>query len=153
VNGFTLKSLYGRIGLFICFVILVFYFNNLFYSQAPAIDYKYFLVAPIVEESFRALSIIIGFPILYTAGLSLLEFWMKIEQYYSAEWFDFDYVLIRIICIVVHFIFLSIQLTAFSIAKKYDKSWIFFIGILSAIAAHFLWNSQVSILVISLIFS
>jgi RsiW-degrading membrane proteinase PrsW (M82 family) len=153
MNGFILKSLFGRIGLFICFVILVFYFNTSFYSKIETIDFKYYLVAPLVEESFRALSIIIGFPILYTAGLALLEFCLKIEQNYLKEWFDFDYVLIRIICIIVHFIFLYIQLWAFSIAKKYDNPWIFFIGILSAIATHFLWNSQVSILVISLIFS
>lgn len=108
------------------------------------------LVAPIIEESMRFVSIKKGKPTfwLFTTILVIYEFITYIYRVRTAP-YDLLVTIIyfRILCSLLHFIFLGVQLYGFRIGKKYKSKIYPLLAVIIAIALHFTWNNNVASIV------
>lgn len=104
------------------------------------------------EEFMKCISLIIGGPIayLYTLAFSIMEFFQYLSMYgeiYEAAGTYWNFVLVRILCIGIHFIFLMIQISVFKGMKSVvDSGFIGYIltrinGLCGAALFHVFYNT------------
>lgn len=148
---FKVESRILKVIFCLCFFYLVMYLNNFYYTKISFKGINYYLLAPILEESFRALSVLMGFPLLYTLFLAITEFIIYILAYASID-DSLTFIFLRILCILNHLLYFFIQVTSFNIAKRNNNVWVFILGYFAAISVHFLWNSKFSGIVVNFLY-
>lgn len=102
---------------------------------------------PMNEELFRFLSIIIGSPFhwWFTSLLAIEEFICYNISYYSeVGFFSYKLIMIRLFCVIAHFIFLFIQLLGWKIYRRNGKKKYIAFGYISTVFFHILWNTVIA---------
>ncbi|MFW9871778.1 MAG: hypothetical protein ACFFG0_01665 [Candidatus Thorarchaeota archaeon] len=109
-----------------------------------------FIFAPMNEETIRLVSVLQGPPlnVVFTFMLSFFEF----SGYLKMARINYGYIpniflILRIWCVILHFIFLSCQLYGWRLYIKKNKKRYLIAGYITAIFLHFLWNNFGSIII------
>lgn len=112
------------------------------------------LIPPLVEELSKLIAIIynFNFAISFTLVFSIIEFFHYVNEIINNTGsFTTEYFLIRIFCIVLHFIFLGIQITGFKLFQKTKQKMYMIISFIGAYTLHVSWNIFLGHLTLSLI--
>lgn len=109
------------------------------------------IFVPINEEYIRLISVMKGPLIswLFTLSISIYEsiiYSIKINA--SVGYIPISFIIIRIFCIIVHFLLMGTQIFFWKYYKKYDKKIYAFAGYFFAVALHYTWNTKVSLIVL-----
>lgn len=108
------------------------------------------LVPPLIEELSKLSLLILNpfFAIIYTLVFSIIECLMYLslilKQYDSIP---IDLFILRIICVMNHFIYLSIQYIGFVFYKRYSQKEYILFFFLFAYSIHVFWNKTLGKLV------
>lgn len=133
----------------IWFIVLCVCINNFLftlYIDDLALD----ILIPINEEGFRFISVAIGSPLswLFTTIFSIQEYFLYIEKInITYGYVPYSLMMVRVICVCVHFILLFIQFYGWKVSKKLKKKRYFYLSYLIAVLFHTLWNTKYSMMV------
>ena len=112
------------------------------------------IIPPLIEESSKllALTLNIHFAITYTLIFSVMEF----VHYYqliteSTGSFDIKYLIMRSICVILHFIYLYVQIIGFKLYYKTEWKGCIILSFIMAWLLHVAWNGFFGKLVFVLI--
>jgi hypothetical protein len=138
------KSLIKEIWKAIVITIVVFVLNTTWLAIFGRNVYSA-MGPPLFEEFFRFISILFFVRVyMYTVTLASIEFFVyiyEIDRRYGE--ISIELLIMRIICVFVHFVYFSIQYYGYKYKGEYGLLISFFIATL----VHILWNSHVGMIV------
>jgi hypothetical protein len=141
-----------KIVICIFFVIVIYTLaglgNYTFFHIVGDVSLSHTIGAPIIEESFRCMSIIysviFGFPAwIYTILTSIHEFYMYLVS--NADNLTVPFVMTRFSAIILHLTAYWFQMWGWSYYRDSKKKIWIVAGLVGAICIHALWNSTVGI--------
>ena len=101
------------------------------------------VIPPIIEELSKLLAITYNFhfAIIYTLVFSIMEF-VDYTIMYSGEYGEVDrhFLLIRGLCIIIHLIYLKVQIKGFQLFYKTKWRGYIILSFISACILHIAWN-------------
>lgn len=125
----------------IAFAIIIEYMFGLMTDPGSFAD---MLIAPVVEELFKFLTLLISIStgVAFTLIFSLAEMHNFITFGLSNfEIVGYDFIIMRIICVGFHFVTLSFQIYGLIMYRKYNRLLYLILGYLLAVFLHFEWNA------------
>jgi len=106
------------------------------------------LLAPLNEEFFRFVSFLISGPIViyYTCVLAFTEFVFYLVTYSGdfSGWGFWAFFIMRVLCILAHFLFFYIQYTYYKISIQRNNKCYLIFGMLVATSAHIIYNNSIA---------
>lgn len=145
INVNVFRAFYAWVLVAICILI-----NQILYFLFGLGTPTFHILVPINEELIRLFSIMLG-PVsswLYTSTIVIEEFVIysaKISK--EVGFIPTSFIILRIICALMHFLFMGIQTFAWHYSKICNKKIYIFIGYFFAVTLHYTWNTKVSILI------
>ena len=114
----------------------------LHYLQIP---YLKLWVAPIVEECFKFLALVLGysFGLAFTIIFAIGEFWKFTIWAFNTHNDTPTFFIMRTLAMSVHFITLYFQYFGMKMYRKYNSWVLLLMGLTAAIFFHFEWNTVV----------
>jgi hypothetical protein len=144
------KFIYAGILLIVCIFV-----NEmlilLFGYHSPIFNF----LAPMNEEAIRLFSIAQGSPIswLFTTFMVVHEFLNSGQvAKETLGYIPISLIVLRIICSIAHFILLGIQFLGWKLFKQNDNKKYIIITYFSAVLLHYIWNTQISRIIVQLMF-